>query len=408
MTDTPNKDDKATNEPLVLTDQVNDDNVAKTEASNKPAEPKPSSPKAKATAKPADAEASMQVIKPKAWVAGSLAIVALLVAVVGSYIGHQQLLQVQQTIAQQQRQVSDVAAQIVQSQSQMQALGKQLQTVGRANDGVLSQLNSLTDIVANNQRRIDEVAGTERSDWQLAEAEYLLRLANQRLLMSGEVRGSKALLQAADSVLVALDDVALIPARQAIAADIAALNRADSLDIEGLYLRVGALSNNVEYLTLRSAKRWQAPPAEPVASEQADSLWQAGINKALATLSGLIVIRQSEQRVLPQLSDVEVIQLQQGLHYLIEQAKYAVVTGKQPLFDAAIANLQRWVLDYYDLEEHNTAAMMSELQLLSDARVSQVWPDISGSLNTLNMVMKDRLGLPSRDSAQATAQETVQ
>jgi uroporphyrin-III C-methyltransferase len=398
MTETPNKDDKATNEPLVLTDQVNDGNVAKTGASEKPAEPSPPS------AKPAAAEAK----KTKAWLAGSLAVVALLVAVAGSYIGHQQLLQLQQTLAQQQRQVSDVAAQIVQSQTQMQALGKQLQSVGRANDGVVSQLNSLTDIVANNQRRIDDVAGTERSDWQLAEAEYLLRLANQRLLMSGEVRGSKALLQAADNVLLALDDVALIPARQAIAADIAALNRADSLDLEGLYLRVAALSNTIEYLSLRSAKRWQAQPSEAVAAESTGSLWQTGVNKALATLSDLVVIRQSEQRVLPQLSDVEVIQLQQGLHYLVEQAKYAVVTGKQPLFDAAVANLQRWILDYYDLEEHNTAAMMSELQLLSDARVSQIWPDISGSLNALKMVMKDRLGLPSRDSAQATVQESVQ
>lgn len=398
MTETPNKDDKAANEPLVLTDQVNDDKGPKTAAAEKPAEPSPPS------AKPAATEAK----KPKAWLAGSLAVVALLVAVAGSYIGHQQLLQLQQTLAQQQRQVSDVAAQIVQSQTQMQALGKQLQSVGRANDGVVSQLNSLTDIVANNQRRIDDVAGTERSDWQLAEAEYLLRLANQRLLMSGEVRGSKALLQAADSVLLALDDVALIPARQAIAADIAALNRADSLDLEGLYLRVAALSNTIEYLSLRSAKRWQAHPSEAVAAEHTDSLWQTGVNKALATLSDLVVIRQSEQRVLPQLSDVEEIQLQQGLHYLVEQAKYAVVTGKQSLFDAAVANLQRWILDYYDLEEHNTAAMMSELQLLSDARVSQVWPDISGSLNVLKMVMKDRLGLPSRDSAQATVQESVQ
>jgi len=222
------------------------------------------------------------------------------------------------------------------------------------------------------------------------------------------VRGSKALLQAADGVLVELDDVALISVRQAIAADIAALNRADSLDVEGLYLRVAALSSNVEYLSLRSAKRWQSDEQLAAPETTSDSLWQTGLQKAWATLSQLVVVRQSEQRVLPQMSDVEVIQLQQGLHYLVEQAKFAVITGKQPLYNAAIANLQRWILDYYDAEEHNTAAMLSELQLLSDARVSQVWPDIGGSLHALQMVIKDRLGLASRESAQGLPQETQQ
>lgn len=414
MTDTPSKADKATEEPPLLTDQASDDNIAAATASAaKPAEHSANSSSSAAqsaatTVKKKGVSAESSAPKPKAWLAGSMALTALLVAIAGSYIGHQQLLQLQQSLEQQQRQVSDVASQNVQSQTQMQALDKQLQAIGRLSEGLSNQLSSVTERVANNQRRINEVAGTERSDWQLAEAEYLLRLANQRLVMSGEVRGSKALLQAADNVLLELDDVSLIAVRQAIAADMAALNRADALDIEGLYLRVAALSSHLEYLALRSGKRWHAQHAVPVESSHNDSIWHVGLKKALATLNELVVIRQSEQRVLPQMSDVEVIQLQQGLHYLIEQAKYAVVTGKQALFDAAIANLQRWILDYYDAEEHNTAAMLSELQLLSDARVSQTWPDIGGSLKTLNMVMKERMGVPARTSAQASEQEAAQ
>ena len=387
MTDTPNKDDKATDEPLVLTDQANEEKSAQ----EVPAEPAEKAPAEVDTVPPK---------RPKAWLAGSLALIALAVAIAGSYIGHQQLLMLQGSLAAQQSQVNDVVGQLTASRDEVAALADQLQGASRANNGVVSQLNSLTDIVANNQRRIDEVAGTERSDWQLAEAEYLLRLANQRLMMSGEVRGSKALLQAADNVLLELDDVSLIAVRQAIAADLAALNRADSLDIEGLYLRVAALASNLDYLQLRSAKQWHSSAAAVEPAPEEASLWQSGLQKALATLSNLVVVRQAEQRVLPQMSDVEVLQLQQGLHYLVEQAKYAVITGKQSLYDMAIANLQRWILDYYDAEENTTGAMLSELQLLSDARVSQAWPDISGSLNALKMVMQDRLGLPSRDSAQ--------
>lgn len=394
MKDTPKKDNKVTDQPLALTDQASEGKAAQ-DASATPE-------------KKARAEDSMPPKSPKAWLAGSFALVALGVAIAGSYIGHQQLMVLQDSLAKQQGKVSDALSQIASSRDEMATFVKQLQGASRANDGLVSQLNSLTDIVANNQRRIDEVAGTERSDWQLAEAEYLLRLANQRLVMSGEVRGSKALLQAADNVLLELDDVALIAVRQAIAADLAALNRADSHDIEGLYLRVAALASNLDYLQLRSAKQWHpaAVAVEPAPEEE--SLWQSGLQKALATLSNLVVVRQAEQRVLPQMSDVEVLQLQQGLHYLVEQAKYSVITGKQPLYDMAIANLQRWILDYYDAEENTTGAMLSELQLLSDARVSQAWPDISGSLNALKLVMQDRLGLPSRDSAQSSQEGAPQ
>lgn len=402
MTDKDNNNDsKAAAKPLELTDQVSEEKVessAKLQADKPTATANTSSTSVKPT----------KAIKPKAWFAGTIAFVALLVALAGLYVGNQQLMIVQDAISKQQTQVTGIAAQLDSATKEMKRLAANLQEVAANNSAAVSQINGLTDIVANNQRRIDEVAGTERSDWQLAEAEYLLRLANQRLVMSGEVRGSKALLQAADGVLVELDDVALISVRQAIAADIAALNRADSLDVEGLYLRVAALSSNVEYLSLRSAKRWQSDEQLAAPEATSDSLWQTGLQKAWATLSQLVVVRQSEQRVLPQMSDVEVIQLQQGLHYLVEQAKFAVITGKQPLYNAAIANLQRWILDYYDAEEHNTAAMLSELQLLSDARVSQVWPDIGGSLHALQMVIKDRLGLASRESAQGLPQETQQ
>jgi len=402
MTDKDNNNDsKAAAKPLELTDQVSEEKVessAKLQADKPTATANTSSTSVKPT----------KAIRPKAWFAGTIAFVALLVALAGLYVGNQQLMIVQDAISKQQTQVTGIAAQLDSATKEMKRLASNLQEVAANNSAAVSQINGLTDIVANNQRRIDEVAGTERSDLQLAEAEYLLRLANQRLVMSGEVRGSKALLQAADGVLVELDDVALISVRQAIAADIAALNRADSLDVEGLYLRVAALSSNVEYLSLRSAKRWQSDEQLAAPETTSDSLWQTGLQKAWATLSQLVVVRQSEQRVLPQMSDVEVIQLQQGLHYLVEQAKFAVITGKQPLYNAAIANLQRWILDYYDAEEHNTAAMLSELQLLSDARVSQVWPDIGGSLHALQMVIKDRLGLASRESAQGLPQETQQ
>jgi uroporphyrin-3 C-methyltransferase len=378
-------------DPLILTKTASADDIKQAQADSTKKEQSPAR------------NTSVQVSKsPRAVFASLLALIAIGVALAGVYraetqrqIIHQDMALQQQTLTGQTQQFQELTQQFQQQQTAMQQFSS-------AAEGMALQLDSLGKMVAANQRRIDSVAGTERSDWQLAEVEYLLRLANQRLVMSGEVRGSKALLQSADAVLLEIDDVHLMIVREAIAKDIAALNRADILDAEGLYLRVASLAENVDYLELQSDKRWRAQPSLPAMELESDEqdVWQVGINKAMSALSDLVVIRSSEQRVLPQMRDIEIMQLRQGLYFLIEQAKYAVISGKQALFDAALADLNRWVSDYYDLEQPITAATLRELEGLQSMQVEQHWPDISQSLDILKSVMKSRLGAPAKQSAQ--------
>ncbi len=378
-------------DPLILTKTASADDIKQAKAA--------SAKKEQSSARNTPVQGSKS---PRAVFASLLALIAIGVALAGVYraetqrqIIHQDMALQQQTLTGQTQQFQELTQQFQQQQTAMQQFSS-------AAEGMALQLDSLGKMVAANQRRIDSVAGTERSDWQLAEVEYLLRLANQRLVMSGEVRGSKALLQSADAVLLEIDDVHLMIVREAIAKDIAALNRADILDAEGLYLRVASLAENVDYLELQSDKRWRAQPSLPAMELESDEqdVWQVGINKAMSALSDLVVIRSSEQRVLPQMRDIEIMQLRQGLYFLIEQAKYAVISGKQALFDAALADLNRWVSDYYDLEQPIAAATLRELEGLQSMQVEQHWPDISQSLDILKSVMKSRLGAPAKQSAQ--------
>lgn len=378
-------------DPLILTKTASADDIKQAKAASAKKEQSSSR------------NTSLQVSKsPRAIFASLLALIAIGVALAGVYRAETQRQIILQDMVLQQQALSGQTQQFQELTQQFQQQQTAMQQFSSAAEGMALQLDSLGKMVTANQRRIDSVAGTERSDWQLAEVEYLLRLANQRLVMSGEVRGSKALLQSADAVLLEIDDVHLTIVREAIAKDIAALNRADILDAEGLYLRVASLAENVDYLELQSDKRWRAQPSLPAMELESDEqdVWQVGINKAMSALSDLVVIRSSEQRVLPQMRDIEIMQLRQGLYFLIEQAKYAVISGKQALFDAALADLNRWVSDYYDLEQPIAAATLRELEGLQSMQVEQHWPDISQSLDILKSVMKSRLGAPAKQSAQ--------
>ena len=77
--------------------------------------------------------------------------------------------------------------------------------------------------------------------WKTAEVEYLLRVANQRVLMERDVKGALGLLKSADGLLSELDDYAMHDVRAALAEEILRLEQFVSADVSGIFLRLEAV-----------------------------------------------------------------------------------------------------------------------------------------------------------------------
>ena len=108
--------------------------------------------------------------------------------------------------------------------------------------GQLSQsLGTLQEQLSQQQAELSSYSARDRDDWLLAEAQYLLRMANQRLIMADDVAAAQALLGSADKILLELDDVRLHEVRAAVASDLAAVRAVPRVDVEGVYLRLAAL-----------------------------------------------------------------------------------------------------------------------------------------------------------------------
>lgn len=75
----------------------------------------------------------------------------------------------------------------------------------------------------------------------VAELEYLVRLANQRLLTEDRPQGALTLLVAADQLLKSMDSADTLAVREVLAKDISALKLVQPVDREGIYSRLGAL-----------------------------------------------------------------------------------------------------------------------------------------------------------------------
>ena len=102
--------------------------------------------------------------------------------------------------------------------------------------------------------------------WLLAEIEYLLQLAAQKVWLQQDFATALALLASADEKLAKLDDPSLTPVRQAIAADSAQLQQIQVPDLSQLHIKLQQLRKLSDSLALKQQQ--QAAQRRPETTRQ--------------------------------------------------------------------------------------------------------------------------------------------
>lgn len=252
------------------------------------------------------------------------------------------------------------------------------------------QLRSLEQQLSEQRRALGAMTGSDRDAWLLAEVEYLLRLANQRLLMTGDVASARGLLASADGILRQLDDAGLHAVRRAVASDRAALRAVPSVDVEGIYLRLAALVDQIAGLEV-----FALPEREETPTQEAGDGWKArlqqGYQQALAKLSDYVAIRRREAPVEalvdPQLEDL----MRQNTAMLLQQAQIALMSGNQRLYDESLQRTRRWISEFFLLDERVAESVLREIDALAGEVVAVSLPDLRDSLQALDAAQDQRL-----------------
>jgi len=267
------------------------------------------------------------------------------------------------------------------------------------------KLTSQRELIATQQRQIDhnarellEAGNRTRTDWLLAEAEYLLRIANQRLLIEKDIRGALSALQATDEVLTESDDIGVYPVRQQLAREILALKGITGVDRTGLYLTLEAAIDSVHQLTEQALISEQAPGF--VSNSQSDGAPPAGGEPSMlaqawrkfkTTLMQVVVVRRLDESVKPLLSPDQSAYARLNLQLMLEEAEMAVLRGNQTLYERALSKAQAAVEDWYDASNPRVIALSNTLTKLATNNVAPDLPDISKSLDLLKERLAGRL-----------------
>lgn len=254
-------------------------------------------------------------------------------------------------------------------------------------------LTSMQGQLAFMQQTLNQIPGARLDDWKLAEVEYLLRLANQRVYLQQELAGASALLDAANQILAALDDPSLLVVREKIAQEMLAIGQANQLDRQGIYSQIQALKAVIHDAVLPPTEFTQTSKNEIVVSSEenaiAPTLWQRIGNQ----LSQFISVRYRDDAFEAPLKTEQYQLLEHSLMLMLEQAQWALLKGEQTLFNASLGNAANWIEN--KLRHQQALQLLAQITQLQSINIAPITPDVSQSLRLLRQILQDRTYRPS-------------
>lgn len=288
-------------------------------------------------------------------------------------------------------QLTELRTQISSYQSQIAALSAEMSAKDNRvtqslaefsrthNEKVDNTRKELTESLQQLQRQL----GKTRGDWLLADAEYLLSVANERLHLVGDVNTTREALEAADQRLRESGDAGAFKIREEIAKEISALKNITAPDIVGLYSKIQSLEesvNNLELLLPYAGK--PLTPASEVQSSDEDGV--------LSSLKGIVTVRHIDKTVKEILTPEEAQFIRQQLRVKLELIKVALVQHNDALFQSGIKDAQSW-LEANFAKTTSVSAVQSDLIQLGTIKIHSQFPDISLSLKMLKDISKLRI-----------------
>lgn len=221
--------------------------------------------------------------------------------------------------------------------------------------------------------------GHTRDEWRILEAEFLVQLANDKLQLDHNVKQSLLLLQQADQRVRDLNDPNLLSLRKALAVDIAALQAIPEIDVQGLYLRLSALNDQLDQLPLMNKPAQSTTPTEPQVDGQLP-WWKKALNQTWQGLRQIVTVHYNEKGSLPLLMPDQQFFLYQNLHASLEKAMWGLLRQQPAIYQAALKEAEQWTKKYFLPDSPMTQNILTNLTQLQEISIA---PTIPSSIESL-------------------------
>ena len=226
------------------------------------------------------------------------------------------------------------------------------------------------------QRQLLSVGGRHRNDWLLAEADYLVRIATNRLLLERDHQTALVLLVSADERIMLIDDPGLQPIREALSNDMAKLRLVKRADIAGLAIRISSLIPQLKLLPILAFQL----PEETIeeidnSASTPDQGWQQSLKNTFKELSvKWFEVRDHGRPVAPLMAPETEAILLTNMTLLLQTTQFAILRQHSELYQHSLQQLKEWSAEYFDISDPVVIAFINEIDLLIATTVSVELP----------------------------------
>lgn len=258
-----------------------------------------------------------------------------------------------------------------------------------AMEATLTQTQELLNSLESRVAAIVVRGESPRQGLELAEVDYLLRSANERLRLYGDARSAAQALALADAQLEAMDDPVYLSVRQAIAAAQLALETVPRPDMVALTEGLSSLQARIPGLPFPGEVS-VATPAGPAAVAEDQGIWA----RFTGALGSLVTVRREEQDLLlVSLEDKDTVR--QALWLQLEAARLALLREDDGAYQSALQRADATLTQYFDPGADAFTRFEAGLKQLRAASLTVDWPDISEPWTRLKSIRDTRVSTPS-------------
>jgi uroporphyrin-3 C-methyltransferase len=259
------------------------------------------------------------------------------------------------------------------------ALEKRIDKLGEDQQATGHRLSVLAALIGRSER-----------GWTLAEVEYLLRIANQRLQLQRDTGTAMQALRAADGRLRDLADPHYQSVREQIAQDLDAIRTVPAVDVEGLSATLGSALQQIDELPVAGTHYTPAAGEQTSADASTQTAASAGQLGKLVwqSLSELFRVREHDQPVGPMLPPDGEYFLRENLRLQLAAARLALLRNDRVQYRAALQTSVDWLNRYFDRQAAAVGQLLGQLQEIASVDITPAVPDVSASLHLLRQQMQ--------------------
>jgi len=221
----------------------------------------------------------------------------------------------------------------------------------------------------------------------IAEIDFLLRAASERLQLFSDPVAADMALQAADVQIEALNDPMYLSVRQRIAEARQSLAMVPVVDRVKLAARINDLQTRISTLPFRGEVEEHMKPPAPE-----NEGWWASFKR---TLSSLVTVRRRVPEDQSVLSLEDKDYLRQGLWLQLETARLALMRNDGAVYKSSLERVDATVRQFFKNGSSEAQAMLLETAGLEQVNVAPAMPDISAPWTQLRQLRDSRRLLQS-------------